>query len=332
MGISAALGSSALLPAGLGFRNKIINGGMTVAQRGGGSVSVGGGTFTIDRWGASMASSNASMAQSSTAPTGFAKSLQITIGTGAAPASGEYFNVYQVIEGNNVADLAYGTSGANQIAVSFWVRSSVTGTFGFSLLNSAQNRSYVASYTISAANTWEYKTVAINGDTTGTWLVDNGAGLRLCFDLGCGTTYSGAAGSWTGNQYIGLTGGVKLMSTTGATWNITGVQLERNYQPTPFEQRPIGVELALCQRYYCSIQFDIEMYALTSTSYLAWLPLPQPLRGSPSITPNMGGTNYTGGSLYWQSSYPNAVRLTATVSSNAYTRLNSSGSTISAEL
>ena len=138
----------------------------------------------------------------------------------------------------------------NGLTLSFWVKSSLTGTFGGVFGNSAFNRSYPFTYTISSANTWEQKTVTIAGDTTGTWETTNSAGIQLYFGLGSGSTYSGTAGAWTGSGLISATGAVNVMGTLNATWQITGVQLERGSNATSFEFRSYGQELALCQRYY----------------------------------------------------------------------------------
>jgi len=238
----------------LSNRNKIINGAMTIDQRNAGaSVAPASQVYTLDRWITDRfgGAATATVQQSAVAPTGFNNSLLYTVGTGEAPAATAYSNVRQYIEGFNVADLGFGTAAAQTVTLSFWVRSSLTGTFGVALNNSSYERGYVASYAINAANTWEYKTVTIAGDTTGTWLKDNGTGIRVIWDLGVGTTYSSAAGSWTGTYaQFGLAGGVKLAATAGATWQITGVQLEAGDTATPFEHRSYGDELALCQRYY----------------------------------------------------------------------------------
>ena len=164
--------------------------------------------------------------------------------------SGDYFDLVQKIEGYNVADLGYGASGASTVTLSFWVRSSLTGTFGGALYNSAANRTYVFSYTINSANTWEQKSVTIAGDTSGTWLTSNGIGIYVQFSLGMGSTYSGAAGSWSSTLYLSVTGAQSVVGTNGATFYITGVQLELGTVATPFESRLYGYELGLCQRYY----------------------------------------------------------------------------------
>ena len=236
-------------------RNRIINGDMRVSQRFGATSTgtISGGAYTLDRWLAIVVggTANLSAQQTTTAPTGFYNSLAVTVGTGVTPAGTDERSMAQKIEGLNVADLAWGTANAKPVTISFWVRSSVTGTFGFTVSNAGFNRTLVQSYVINSADTWEHKTITISGDTSGTWLKDNGAGIALYWDLGVGTTYSGtASSSWQAAGYEGLTGGTKLSATTGATFYITGVQLEEGSVATPFEHRQYGQELALCQRYY----------------------------------------------------------------------------------
>ena len=182
-------------------------------------------------------------------PTGFTNYLGVTSSAATSLAGTDYYLIAQKLEGFNTADLAWGTANAKAVTVSFWVRSSLTGTFGFALRNTAGNRVYPASYTISAANTWEYKTVSIAGDTTGTWVSDNSIGIEIDFGLGVGSTYSNASGTWTTGG-LGVTGATSVVGTNGATFYITGVQLEPGAVATPFERRSYGAELALCQRYY----------------------------------------------------------------------------------
>jgi hypothetical protein len=238
----------------LGFRNRIINGDMRIDQRNAGaSVTVTGGSsyYSCDRWQEWMSqNSKYSIQRSTTAPTGFINSLLATSLSAYSVISSDSFALNQIIEGLNCADLAWGTASASTVTVSFWVRSSLTGTFGGALSNSAVNRSYPFTYTISSANTFEYKTITIPGDTSGTWLTDNGIGIRLWFSIGAGSTYLGTAGSWAGADYRGATGQTSVVGTNGATFYITGVQLEAGSVATPFERRDYGRELIMCQRYY----------------------------------------------------------------------------------
>ena len=240
-----------------GFRNRIINGAMTIDQRNAGaSYSAVDSTYGLDRWklaswdGSSQVTGKYTVIQSSTAPTGFSTSMLITSSAATTIGAGAIYWIGQMIEGFNTADLDFGKATAKTITVSFWVRSSLTGDFSGAIANSAHDRSYPFSYTINSANTFEYKTVTITGDTSGTWLTTNGIGIRIFFNLGSGTTYRGTAGAWSGSQLTSVTGTTSLLATSGATLYIAGVQLEVGSVATPFERRPFGTELTLCQRYY----------------------------------------------------------------------------------
>jgi hypothetical protein len=237
---------------GLGFRNRIINGDFRIDQRNAGaSVTPTDGSYTLDRWNyQGSAASKVTIQQSTTAANGFVNSLLVTSTSAYSVGSGEFFNVRQLIEGYNIADLGWGTANAQPVTLSFWVRSSLTGTFGGALTNSAFNRSYPFTYTISAANTWEQKSITVAGDTSGTWLTTNGLGIRVQFGLGVGSTYSGTAGAWAAAGYISATGATSVVGTNGATFYITGVQLEKGSTATSFDYRPYGTELSLCQRYF----------------------------------------------------------------------------------
>ncbi len=237
----------------MGFKNRIINGNMAIDQRNAGAsvTPTADGTYTLDRWSVGITqSSKFSVQQSATAPTGFINSLLCTSLSAYTVASGDILALVQRVEGLNISDLGWGTANAATVTLSFWVRSSLTGTFGASIRNSAQNRSYPFSYSISSANTWEQKSVTIVGDTSGTWLTTNGTGINLSFGLGVGSTYSGTAGSWSANSYASATGAVSVVGTSGATFYITGVQLEKGSTATSFDQRAYSQELAMCQRYY----------------------------------------------------------------------------------
>jgi hypothetical protein len=237
-----------------GFVNRIINGGMTIDQRNAGaSVTANNDVFFVDRFQMVATQTSKLTAQRNagavTPPVGFANYLGFTSSSAYALTSGDIFAVRHKIEGFNISDLAWGSASASSITVSFVVRSSLTGTFGGAIENSAGNRCYPFSYTISVANTWENKTITIPGDTSGTWLTDNGTGLQLAFGLGVGSTNSGTAGAWGATRFWSATGATSVVGTSGATFYITGVQLEKGSTATPFEFRSIGQELGLCQRY-----------------------------------------------------------------------------------
>jgi hypothetical protein len=255
----------------LSFRNRIINGNMVIDQRNNGaSAGTSSGTFAyfLDRWVASYSQTSKFTVQQNagavTPPAGFTNYLGVTSSSAYSVASGESFNMQQPIEGFNVADLGWGAAGAQTVTVSFWVRSSLTGAFGGAVCNSNLTRSYPFTYTVSAANTWEYKTVSIPGDTSGTWVTNNGVGLRLYFNLGAGSTVSGTAGAWASANFQSATGAVSVVGTNGATFYITGVQLEAGSVATPFEQIDIGTELFMCQRYY------EELTSNANSNNVAW--------------------------------------------------------------
>jgi hypothetical protein len=249
-----------LAPISSVMRNRIINGAMVIDQRNAGaSVTVGTGAFGVDRFRSSEVTDGTATAQQSTiAPNGFSNSLLYTVtGTDASLGSTQYASIEQRIEGFNVADLGWGTASAKTITISFWVRSSVTGTYCVGLYNSGGARSYTAEYTINVADTWEQKTITVVGDTTGTWLTTNGIGVLISFTLAVGSSYQQTAGSWGTTSFaIGTSNQTNLMATNGATFYITGVQLEVGTQATSFEYRQIQQELSLCQRYLPAYRHD----------------------------------------------------------------------------
>jgi len=283
------------------LKNRIINGDMGIDQRNAGaSVTVTDSTkFPVDRFDCIGQATDGvfTAQQSTTAPAGFKNSLVCTVTTAdSSIGSTQFYLLRQNIEGFNCSDLGWGTANAQTVTLSFWVRSSLTGTFGGAVRNSAQNRSYPFSYTISAANTWEQKSVTITGDTSGTWLTDNGRGIILNWSLGDGSSRLGTAGAWSGTNYSGATGQVNLIGTSGATFYITGVQLEVGTSATPFERRLYNQELANCQRYLPSSGTTSNYYAGVSTSTTnayAPIPLPVPARVAPT------GITIASGTYYW---------------------------------
>jgi hypothetical protein len=253
-----------------------------------------GEKYSLDRWnsfgqGASIFSMQQN-AGSVTPPAGFVNYLGIT--SLAATSISNQNIIFQPIEGLNVADLNWGTANAAAVTISFWVRSSLTGSFGGSLRNSAVNRSYPFGFTISAANTWEQKSVTVAGDTTGTWLTTNGVGIYLTFDLGSPSGNRGTAGSWAAANYVGVTGATSVVGTSGATFYITGVQLEKGSVATPFEYRPYGQELALCQRYAFVNSGALPAGYWTSggSNFNAVVTFPVSMRTAPAITLKTAGT------------------------------------------
>ena len=312
------------------FRNRIINGDMRIDQRNAGaSVTPATGAYTLDRW--SYYSTQASKftvqrnAGSVTPPAGYTNYMGITSTSAFSIAASDYFIMTQAIEGFNVSDLSFGTANAKSITISFWVYSSLTGTFGGVIENSSQTRAYPFSYTISSANIWEQKSVTIAGDTTGTWVTNNGLGLWLMFSLGTGSTYAGTAGAWVGSQKLGVTGAVSVVGTNGATFYITGVQLEQGSAATEFERRPIGVEIMLCRRYFITLPMGLAI------SPNAWVGGAGPMNSQPYGTmraqPNVTWTLSSGsggtyaiiggetGCVYQE--LPNSVAGTAIVSVSA---------------
>jgi len=317
---------------GISFKNRIINSNMAIDQRNAGAATtINSGSawvYTLDRWSALGESALAvyTVQQSSNAPAGFTNSLLVTVTTSASVSSGNIYAIRQPIEGFNVADLNWGTANAKTITLSFWVRSSLTGTFGGALGNSAGNRSYPFSYTISSANTWEQKSITITGDITGTWLTTNGTGIFVYYGLGVGSTYTGTAGAWVGALDFSATGAVDVVATNGATFQFTGVQLEVGTQATTFTTAggSYGAELALCQRYYYQIVRGAgQLLGLvafwTATDPRCVIKFPVSMRTTPSVISTSGSGYYdlyrNGGSASTNGPFANSGAITTEMAS-----------------
>jgi hypothetical protein len=274
------------------LKNRIINGAMVIDQRNAGaSVTPIEDTYLVDRWLAGLTSSTTffSWQQSSTAPTGFTKSLLATSLGANTPSAGQIYSLIHKIEGFNTADLGWGTASAQTVTLSFWVRASVTGTYAVIIGNSGLTRVYPATYTINSANTWEQKTITIAGDTSGTWDTTNGTGIRVNFNLGTGSTYAIASGSgWvTSTGAYTVSGTTNISATNGATFYITGVQLEIGTSATPFERRLYSQELLNCQRYYWNAPPGLEVFQGTigniTTGTDFYIKYPTSMRANPAL-------------------------------------------------
>jgi hypothetical protein len=283
------------------MKNRIINGAMVIDQRNAGASvtnNSGAALYPVDRFfiygNVSSKFTAQQNAGSVTPPAGFTNYIGITSLSAYSVGAGDTNILGQGIEGYNIADLGWGTANAKTVTLSFWVYSSLTGTFGGAVQNNAQNRSYPFSYTISSANTWELKSITIAGDTSGTWLATNGKGIQLTFGLGVGSTGSGTAGAWAGANYSSATGATSVVGTNLATFYITGVQLEVGSSATGFEYRQYGQELALCQRYYTKLTAGSSLYTafgsgffLSTTAGAVSVSLPTAMRATPSASVNL---------------------------------------------
>jgi len=266
-----------------GFKNRIINGAMVIFQRG--TAATTDSAYSVDRW--RLVKSNdatESVSQNTDAPVGFSYSLRNTIGTGdAIIGSAQYSGFEQTIEGYNIADLGWGTANAKPITISFWVRSSVTGTYTGNVRNTNDTRINPFNFTISTANTWEQKTITVTGDTGGTWFTDNGRGIIFAVYAALGSGYSGGtAGTWGTTPAFGCGSPVNGIASNGNIFAISGVQLEKGSTATSFDYRPYGTELALCQRYY-QVSENFIGGAGNTTSFTGNINFIVTMRASPTV-------------------------------------------------
>lgn len=292
------------LQAEIQGRNRIINGAMLVSQRYGTTSTSGiaGNNYYIDQFMVYVnGGATYTVQQSSTAPVGFTKSMLFTTSSGTASGTNSRAQIQHNIEGLNCGDLNWGTANAKTVTLSFWVQSSKTGQFGGSLQNPAGTQSYPFTYTISTANTWQQVSVTITGSTTGVWTTDNSLGIQVMFDIGMGTGLQTTAGAWAAGDYRGATGDTSIVATSGATWYITGVQLEEGTTATSFEREIYSVTLQKCQRYFYRKTSDTVTdalvipapYNLTATNaWAAWWH-PVTMRAIPTYS---NGANFAGGS------------------------------------
>jgi len=300
------------------MRNRIINGAMVIDQRNAGASGTAQ-AYTVDRWGYyATQASKGTWGQDLGAvasPAGFSDYLGFSSSSAYSVISSDSFIFNQSIEGFNISDFGWGAAGAQSVTLSFWVRSSLTGTHSGSLRNGTVTRSYVFSFTVSAANTWEYKTITIPGDTSGTWIVNNGLGVALSFSLGNGSTYTTTAGAWTAGNFVAATGSVNVVGTNGATFYITGVQLEVGTVATPFEREIYSNTLAKCQRYYQTGQAKLFGYTISTNAIGYQFPFKTSMRTAPVISPSFTYFNAGSGTVYEISTNDAFFQVTATATS-----------------
>ena len=283
-----------------GRRNIIINGALLVAQRGTSFSSIANNAYSLDRWlYYEIGDSVSDASQSTDTPNNnFKNSLKLDVQTAdTSVATGDLTCFLQKIEGLNTYQLGWGTSDAETVTLSFWVKSTKTGIHSGAFKNSAQDRSYVFEYTVNVSNTWEHKTITVVGDTSGTWLTTSGIGVQVTFALMAGTDFTKTAGSWGDGNNYGSDNQVNVMDSASNEWYITGVQLEVGSQATPFEHRSFGEELSLCHRYYYEISTNthdgykypmFDAHAWNSSAINVCIKLPVVMRTSPTLTFNNG--------------------------------------------
>jgi len=275
------------------FRNIIINGDMSIAQRGTSTASITGNTYALDRFLLSFSGSQGTwtVAQSSTVPSGqgFATSTKIDCTTAdASPAAGDRIFYAQRIEGQNLQYLKKGTSSAESTTLSFWVRSNKTGTYIANLFDNDNSRHISKSYTISSADTWEKKTITFAGDTSGTFGNDNARSLDLRLYLGAGTNYTSGtlATSWeSATNANAAVGQVNLADSTSNEWYVTGIQLEAGTSASDFEFLPVDVNFDRCQRYFqtCFLQFFVlARFKASSGNPINCFIYPKEMRAAPT--------------------------------------------------
>ena len=299
-------------------RNLVINGHMLISQRGTGAFTDNNG-FSVDRWKNISNTTDFSVQQSSVVPSGqeFTKSVHVTPTATKTHNSSDYFFISHYVEGYNIGGLGYGTSGAKTITISFWVRSSKTGTYSLGMKNSVANRSRQNEYTINTADTWEKKTIVVPGETTGSWPIDNTRGIAFDFCLAGQNTATSSVNTWLSNNSNMSTNQVNFFDNTNNNFYLTGVQVEVGSAATDFDYRSYGEELSLCQRYFFNIlngstsQFPVNFGNVVSTGNNGHItftvPLPQPMRADPTFTHDLANSNYlavspsdTEWSFYWQ--------------------------------
>ena len=330
------------LSSSTGRRNLLDNGDMQVFQRATSATNPGGGYDTVDRWRSSQNSSglgNYNAEKSTDTPVGFGSSYKLTKSGATTQNSGNSAYLQQYIEGQNIQHLEYGTANAKKLTASFHVKSSVTGTYGVTLNDGMNQKSNVQTFTISSANTWEYKTVTFNGDTAQAVPNDNTPGLSLIFALGVGSDrQTSSTNTWVSGDKLSTSSQTQWTQTDGATFFLTGCQLEVGETATEFEHLPFSEQLNRCQRHYYQMVHDTArrfgvdgLYSPSTGSGLnIMFTHPVPMRAGPTVTP---GSSMTGNTVSFSNDETHIYMYTTGHSSGRVSVETSSGTTtVSAEM
>ena len=295
-----------------GYKNLVMNAGMDIWQRGTSLATASDAEVAADRfrWRKGSGVGVATLARQADAPSAeLTNCLQIDVTTADASLdTTDFYAIENLIEGLVAKRLLWGTASARQVTLSFWVKSTSTGTFGIAFQNSARNRSYVATFAVSATNTWEQKELTISGDTSGTWLTDTGVGLRISMCVGSGTGKHGSAGAWTASDIRTTSAQQNIMDNVSGDFRTTGWQLEIGPKRTPLDLRPIQTELLLCQR-YCWKTFPMDVQPRDWQSGDSWETQglgAECARGTPTVGSNAGR-------CVWNFRPPTEMRATPTI-------------------
>jgi hypothetical protein len=276
-------------------RNRIIGGdfGTNPFTRESTSVAAATGTFTADRFqfihsfdGVCTVQRTGDVPTPAQAGMYTSSCLHVDVTTADGTiGAGQFVGIMTRVEGYNIADLGFGQSGTRYVTLSFWVKSTITGTYVVAFRNEAGNRSYPATYTVDSADTWELKTITLAVDTTGTWYYDNQEGLNIFFTIACGSTFHGTANTWNAGNYFGVTGQANGVSSASNNFKLALVQLEEGQVATPFEALEYAEVLSLCQRYCWELTWRIEGYTSAgNTRVTGSFTFPSPMRTTPSVT------------------------------------------------
>ena len=278
--------------------NRIINGDMRIDQRNGGASGTATG-YTVDRWAyAGSVAAKGTWQRQPASLASFPYQLLFVSSSAYAVVAADYFLFQQTIEADMISDFAWGTASAQPVTLSFWVASSLTGTFGGSVQNYNNTRSYPFSFSLPTASAWTKIVITIPGDTTGAWVMSGNAGsVVVSFSLGMGSTRTTTANAWATGNFFSVPGAVSVVGTNGASLSVTGVKLEIGGVATPYNRQSLAKSMADCQRYYSVGNGYFSGYGVATAGLGGTMFFPVTMRASPTIVPtrtnlsNIGNLN-----------------------------------------